>query len=462
MLLSLIRKEVVHNVLSLRFMVTFVLFFVLTMVSIFTMTRAYERAMRTHEASASMHREQLTSMQGAEDQDDQFHNLLFGGGGIYGDRAPGPLGVFVNGLEGRLSAQVNVTLWQARRVAEERYENPLFQLFATPDYAYIVNIVISLLALLFVFDAICGEKEQGTLKVLLSNSVPRDLVLLGKWIGGFLSLSVPLLATLLGGVTYVALVGTVQLDSDFLSRLAWIVAVSLLYVSVFFALGMVISTLTHKASTALLVSLFAWICWILVIPNLAPVVAKIVSPVPTLQKINAEKSAVDRETTIQSRRLRRNMLGYGKKAEQMQEEIDKDGNDRKAKIDQYYDEMLRDQINWSRNLSRISPSASFLFAATDLANTGVGMFTAFRQAYRRFGADFSEWGWAWDVAYHDNDGAHPDPGWLQLESVPALRIDPSRLDDTIDAVLLDILLLLVFNVLFFMLSYMFFLRYDVT
>ena len=37
-----------------------------------------------------------------------------------------------------------------------------------------------------------------------------------------------------------------------------------------------------------------------------------------------------------------------------------------------------------------------------------------------------------------------------------------RLDDAIEAALMDILLLLVFNVLFFMLSYLFFLRYDVT
>ena len=37
-----------------------------------------------------------------------------------------------------------------------------------------------------------------------------------------------------------------------------------------------------------------------------------------------------------------------------------------------------------------------------------------------------------------------------------------RLDDSLDAALMDILLLLVFNVLFFMLSYLFFLRYDVT
>ena len=462
MLLSLIRKEIVHNVLSLRFMVTFVLFFVLTMVSIFTMTRAYERALRTHEASASTHREQLTSMQGAEDQDDQFHDLLIGSEGIYGGRAPKPLGVFVSGLEDRLPTQVNVSRWRSREVEEQRYQNPLFRLFATPDYAYIVNIVISLLALLFVFDAICGEKESGTLKILLSNSVPRDLVLLGKWIGGYLSLSVPLLAALLGGVTYIALVGTVQLDSEFLSRPAWIVAVSLLYVSVFFALGMMISTSTHKASTALLVSLFVWICWILVIPNLAPVLARIASPVPSLQKISAEKAAIDRETGSRSQRVRRSMLGYGRKAGQIQEEIEKEGSDRKAKIDEYYEEVLQDQIDWSRNLSRISPSGSFLFAATDLAGTGVELFTAFRQGFRRFGDEFREWGNEWDNAFHDNDRKHPDEGWFQLKSIPALRVDQARLDDTVETVLMDILLLLVFNVLFFMLSYLLFLRYDVT
>lgn len=68
-----------------------------------------------------------------------------------------------------MPTQVNVSLWQTRKVQEDRYENPLLRLFTTPDYAYIINIVISLLAMLFVFDSICGEKEQGTLKLLLAN-----------------------------------------------------------------------------------------------------------------------------------------------------------------------------------------------------------------------------------------------------------------------------------------------------
>ena len=53
-----------------------------------------------------------------------------------------------------------------------------------------------------------------------------------------------------------------------------------------------ISTLAHRTSTALLISLLVWICWILVVPNMAPVVARLVAPVPGRQVIDAEKQAL--------------------------------------------------------------------------------------------------------------------------------------------------------------------------
>lgn len=462
MLLSLIYKEIVNNVLSLRFMVTFVLFFVLTLASVYTMASDYERTRTIHEASVSQHRDVITDIAGAEDEDNRFHELLYGGGGIYGDRAPAPLSVFVKGLERSLPSQVNVSLWQSRKVQEDRYENPLLRLFATPDYAYIINIVISLLALLFVFDAICGEKEKGTLKLLLANSVPRDLVLLGKWIGGFASLAVPLLVSLFSAVLYLVLIGSVPLENEFIARLGWVVAVSLMYVSVFFALGMMISTATHKASTALLVSLFVWVCWILVVPNLAAVAAKFLSPVPTPQKIESEKMAIDRESQIRRERVWATNLGYGKRAEQLIEQIDDDGEKRKERIDAFYEDKLREQIEWSRNLSRLSPSASYVYAATDLAGTGLGLYGAFRGSYQRFVEEFVEWGNEWDTKYHDNDDDYPEENWLSPDNLPSWKLVAPRLDDTVTMAMTDILLLLVFNVLFFMLAYAFFLRYDVT
>ncbi|MDE0964395.1 MAG: ABC transporter permease subunit [Candidatus Latescibacteria bacterium] len=462
MLFALIRKEIINNVLSFRFMVTLVLFFGLILISIMFLTSDHQTRLRTHEASKSAHRDQILSFKGAEDQDEQFHEILFGGGGVYGDRAPQPLGIFVQGLDKNLPSQVNTSLTNSRKIDENFYRNPLFSLFATPDYGYIVNIVVSLLSLLFVFDTICGEKERGTLKLLLANSVPRDLVLLSKWIGGYLSLAIPFLVALLAGITYVYITGAIELEGETLDRLLWIVLVSMLYVSLFSALGMMISTLTHNASTALLVSLFVWISWILVIPNLAPVIAKITSPVPTTQKIQAEKGAVDRETEIRLQRVSRQMLSYGKKAEDMREKIEQEGGNRKKKLDQFYQDKLNAQIELSKNLSRISPSASFTYATTDLAHTGIGLFTSFKRGYNRFEDEFGTWANEWDDTYHDNDEKYPDENWLQADTLPTFKMHHQRLDDAIEAALMDILLLLVFNVLFFMLSYLFFLRYDVT
>jgi ABC-type transport system involved in multi-copper enzyme maturation permease subunit len=458
MLTVLIKKEIVNNVLSLRFMVTFALFFVLIQLSIFALTDDYRARLRVYEASKSIHRERISELEAIEDSNERLSNLIFEQG-VYGDRPPQPLGFFVRGLEDDLPTQVHTSLWMSRRINESYYRNPLFSLFATPDYSYIVNIVVSLLALLFVFDAVCGEKERGTLKLVLAHSVPRDLVLLSKWVGGYISLAVPFLVAVLGGITYVYLTGTIQLTGETLETLLWIVAVSLLYISLFFTLGMFISTVTHKAATSLLVSLFVWVCWILVIPNLAPVIAKILSPVPTLQKVEAEKVAVDREVWLRIERLSRTMLGYGRKAEKMREKLIEEGERRKRKLDQFFQDKLRDQIALSRTLSRLSPSASFTYATTGLAGTGVDLFGRFRQGYERFRSEFREYGEQLNVKR--NDDKLPE-NWFQKDDIPAMKILPARLDDALTTAFTDLLLLAVFNVLFFMGSYLFFLRYDVT
>ena len=103
--------------------------------------------------------------------------------------------------------------WRSWATSEDKLsKNPLFQVFQSPDFAYVVRIIVSLLALLFVFDAVCGEKERGSLKLLLSNSVPRDTILIGKWIGGYISVAAPFAIAMLGGFVYVYTAGVVELD----------------------------------------------------------------------------------------------------------------------------------------------------------------------------------------------------------------------------------------------------------
>ena len=52
------------------------------------------------------------------------------------------------------------------------------------DWAFIIGYVLSLIALLFTFDAVSGEREHGTLRLMLANPIPRHTVLIGKFLGG--------------------------------------------------------------------------------------------------------------------------------------------------------------------------------------------------------------------------------------------------------------------------------------
>ena len=65
------------------------------------------------------------------------------------------------------------------------------------DWAFIIKIVLSLYVILLGFEAISGERERGTLRLVLSNPVGRVKLLTAKYAAIIASAAVPLLVGLL-------------------------------------------------------------------------------------------------------------------------------------------------------------------------------------------------------------------------------------------------------------------------
>jgi ABC-type transport system involved in multi-copper enzyme maturation permease subunit len=336
---------------------------------------------------------------------------------------------------------------------------PLLGSLSLPDFVYVVNVVLSLLAILFMFDAVCGERESGTLGLVLSNAVPRHALLLGKWIGGYLTLLVPFLLAVAGGLVYAASRGA--LEAGQLPRVVLLVVVACLYVAVFFNMSLFISTTTRRPATSLLVCLLVWVVSTLAIPNLAPVTAKILEPTPSLEKIRAEKAAVDREIDLKLRRLTLTSgeLSYGRKIELAQENLNSERERRKKRWDEYYEETRARQVRLAETLGRLSPSACWTYAATALADTGAGAYEGLRGARKKLGEDLNE---LWDDLL-DRRRKHPESEWPEItaDEIPRLRVAPPRVGEAVRRALNDVLILGVLNVIFFMLAFAFFLRYDV-
>jgi len=278
----------------------------------------------------------LADILNSKDDERRIRRLLSWDGRLDAVPVP-PLSVIAQGLRPATPIAVNTTDWYSRNIGSDDGKNPLAGLLRIPDLVYVVSVVLSLLAILFAFDAISGEKESGTLRMVLSNAVPRDQVLLSKWIGGYLAPILPFLIAALGGFGYAWRQGALDLKGETLQRLGLLLVVACLYISVFFTLSLFVSTMTHRAVTALFTCLLIWVVWILAIPNLAPVVAKIVAPAPSVEKINAEKKAVDEETRLRIGRLTLTTgeVSYGQRVKTETEKLRQEGERMKKRWDRF-------------------------------------------------------------------------------------------------------------------------------
>jgi len=200
------------------------------------------------------------------------------------------------GVTKRLGNSVRITLREVPSIAKKfTEENPLLSVFPSLDLTLVYKIVISLLALLFGFDAICGEKEKGTLKIILSQKVSRFKVVFGKYLGRLLTLTTVLLISLIVGfVILVAQFASLSL-MDWL-RLVLFAAFTLLYISIFLILGFLVSALTKKGSSSLLFSLVVWVALVIILPNLTTYLAAALKPIPPEKTVDVQADEISNQT----------------------------------------------------------------------------------------------------------------------------------------------------------------------
>jgi len=408
------KKEITENIISYRNIITSTLCIILFLLSIFLLSRDYQ------------HRRESYDMRDVLGQTRAGKRPKIA-------REPTKLSVLAKGLDEHTGRLLFIWWGQPNRmetgaeVIDTGLKNLLMSMFATPDFVYIVKIVLSLLALFFAYDAICGEKQRGTLKLILANSVSRGSVLLGKWLGGFSSFLLCFLPALLLVLIWMVAFPVAPLNGEDWARIGLIVFLSLIYISIFFSLGLFVSAITHRTATALLIILFLWVIWAITIPNLGVLIAQRLAPVPEPQDIISQKRDVGRQQYDST-------LEYFEAC---------------WKVDDKYIAMVDKQTNLAQQLSRFSPLASYTYAVTTIARTGMNESQRYKRAVIEWDRDIRR------VAMTQHVGAYD---WQ--EKVPFVYHEIS-LAEGLNAVTVDIVLLILFNVLLFMAACVAFLRYDV-
>ena len=286
MVLQIAKKDFLNNLLSARFIIGFILCLVLIPFSILI--------------NVSDFRDQTSQFRIDRDAAEKRTKEVRVYSALRPEVVipPEPLSVFSRGVSGQVGNQVKIRLGEKAMFAEGKGvtgDNPFLASFFSVDFVQIAAIIFSLLALLFSYDVFTKEKEDGTLRLQMSNSLSRSQFLGGKVLGILVTLLPVLVFSFLLSAVLILFSRDVSFSALEWQRIGLLFAVSLLYLAVFIFIGLFISARSRTSVTSLVLCLFVWVFFIFIIPNLAAYFAESFVRVQSRDNLNRVLDDLDKE-----------------------------------------------------------------------------------------------------------------------------------------------------------------------
>jgi ABC-type transport system involved in multi-copper enzyme maturation permease subunit len=469
---TLLKKEIQDYLISIRFVVLLALCALLIPLSLYVNFETYKRWSADYNEQVK-----IVSMKDSEGRS--------GRGGL---RPPSALSVFANGVETSLAKDFSIDSPRIILGAGRSYGDPIYETFGRIDFLFVVQAVLSLIAFLFAFDAISGEKEMGTLKIALANPVPRYKILLAKFAGGMIVIISPFLVSFAIGANILVVAGYPLFQGTILVKVALILLLATVYIGLFFVLGLFVSTLTHQSKTALIMLMFVWVVLVLGVPRLSMMAAKVIRPVEDdavvalrikllAESIQNEKGNALKQLYFDKAREKNLSPGlltfdssdpaFVKKRNEIAGPFEARMREELTKIDADQQRKRQAQLNLARNIARVSPASLLSYLMTDMADTGEHVKVKFLDAVRLHYSTLDRL--IFSKSYLDmiSDGDHSWgfggnlPGQETPKDPPRFSFSFPRTAQSLAQSVVDIGLLLACAIALFAAASVAFIKYDV-
>lgn len=474
----LMQKELKSILLSPKFAVTFGICAFLLLLSIFIGISEYKSAVRQYDSARQLADQQVR-------ETSSFRSIR-----TKAFRAPDPMQIFVSGLTYDIGRWAGIQQDETPRLRNSTYsEDPIFAVFRFVDFAFIVTVVLSLLAVLFTYDAICGERESGTLLLVFSNAVPRAQYLLAKGIGAWLGLVTPVCLAFLLSLLMVLLAG-VPMTAEHWLRTGLLLIVSLLFFTTFIVIGLFISAITRRSSVSFLISLVVWVLFVLIIPRAGVLAAGQIVKVPTVAEIQGSRDAYAKDQWTNFRTSLDSLFAGNRNTEpdsmsedamwahlQVQDSMRKavDDNINAYELKLYADLSQRRAVQerLAFTLSRFSPASAYQLAAMSLSGTDLDLKRRYEDALMAYRTQFIDYAnkktedipGGISISFSSDKGmsfsSPRDQAALDLTDMPAFVTPIQQLGQTVGGIVVDAGMLILYSLLAFAGAFYAFIRYDV-
>ncbi len=472
MLRILLQKELQELVYSSKFLLTLSVSSVLILLSFYVGIRGFQESDREYRASVYADEVKMSTLTDWQ----QLKHRIF--------RKPQVLQFIAGGVANDVGRVTDMHPSEQPNLLQSRFSNdPIFAVFRFVDFDFVAIIMFSLFGILFGYDAVNGEKEAGTLKLVFSNRVTRASFILSKVLGCYFAVVIPLLPTFLIGCMMVSLSGLPMTSMDWI-RLGLVIIAALLCFGAFLNLSIMFSAIFERSSISFLFSLVFWIFSVFIIPKASILIASQQFPVPTIDALETQKRAFTSDQREQWSKIMNewflmhpsNEAKFLSSVEDFQDSLSKSVDQNGQEFFYRLDEDRRNRKNqqeiWALGLSRISPTAVLHIVAMTLAGTDIHMNYRYSDNLRQYQKSFTSMIRTKDklaanyfkIIVHSYSGMGKQINESQvpinLSEIPVFIQNEPDFRTVISSAIPDLALLALFGAAYFAGAYVAFLKFD--
>ena len=287
MIWKIVRKEFISHVTSKSFAVCITLTIIIVSANTHIVVGEFKSKFKNFQLGSQRQRQELTWFK------------TYSGVRGWADRPPSILSVYSRGVEDNVPNFLQIAPWIVPGDVSSGLggTDTFLAEFSGLDITFIVTILMSLLAILLSYDAISGERESQTLKIVLSTNVSKSSFIIGKYLGALLPLASSIAIAIVIPLVFFEL-SNITLSFDDLAAVGLTGLTYVIYLSAYLLLGIWISTSQTRSSTSLIILLIVWVLCTAVIPNASQFMTKnlikVRSPVIVSTEVKAIKDDYNR------------------------------------------------------------------------------------------------------------------------------------------------------------------------
>ena len=475
MMWHIAKRELYDNLNSLRFALATVLLLGLMLTNAIMHLREHPKRVQNYHNGVTRHQNRLANYA----EDSLYKLAKQGPGWLY--KKPSDLRFCAEGGETFLPSNIEGGFGRWEKGGEPRLESFWILAYhsATPDlhnvrpnvtkvdWGFIIGYVLSLIALLFTFDAISHEREQGTLRLMFANAIPRHTVLIGKFLGALISINIPFTLAVLVNLLVISTSSDVHLGAEAWGRLCLIFFITLLYTSLFLALGLLVSARVQRSAVSLVILLLVWVTFVVFMPSTLVSIAGRSTPPKSAIGFSERSSQLAEELANEYYALRYDPDKNLTRIQVLQvagEYVTKDA----AGQERLHEERLKQrisQVRRARVITQISPVTIFQHLLESFAGTGFERHLQFLENVKSYAQQYR-------VFIVDTDQADPESlhisgvreGMSQkpvpLEAIPKFE-DTLSFSKDFNTAVIELLLLALFVVVLLSGAYLAFVRVEI-